>query len=158
MSEAKGINGTVTFDGAKVAITRTGMLARMTFGKGEKHIPLTSITAVQLKPAGALTNGFIQFTLPGGAEKNAMKGHRTSSAAEDENSVMFDKKQQPAFEALRDEVEDAIDRRTQPVQQAPVAAGPSAMEQMTQLTQMHDAGMITDDEFAAKRQDILSRM
>ena len=38
----------------------------MTIGKGEKRIPISSIKAVQWKPAGPLVNGFIQFTVPGG--------------------------------------------------------------------------------------------
>jgi hypothetical protein len=47
MIEAKRHNGSVVFDGRFVAIVRKGALARMTIGKGEKRIPISSITAVK---------------------------------------------------------------------------------------------------------------
>jgi hypothetical protein len=59
--EAKGVNGTVEFDGDFVTIKRTGTLARMTVGKGDKRIPVAQITAVQWKPPSALIRGFISF-------------------------------------------------------------------------------------------------
>ena len=34
----------------------------------EKRIPIRSIQAVQWKPPGALVNGYIEFTVPGGNE------------------------------------------------------------------------------------------
>ncbi len=65
MTQAHGHNGQVQFDGQYVTIARKGFLARATVGKGEKRIPLTAITSVQWKPAGALVNGFIQFETAG---------------------------------------------------------------------------------------------
>jgi len=58
-----GPNGTLTFDGDWISITRTGALARMSVGNGEKRILVNSITAVQWKSPGALVNGFIAFIL-----------------------------------------------------------------------------------------------
>lgn len=105
---AKGHNGTVTFDGNWVTISRTGALARMSVGKGEKRIPLPSITAVQWKPAGPMVNGFIQFTVPGGNESRSRAGSQTTSAARDENTVLFTRKQREEFAAIRTAIEDAI--------------------------------------------------
>ena len=53
--EVKGNTGTVRFDGQTITIFRKGLLARAGVGKGEKHIPLAHVTAVQFKPAGALS-------------------------------------------------------------------------------------------------------
>jgi hypothetical protein len=39
-----------------------------------------------------------------------------------------------------------------------VAAAPDHVAQLQQLAQLRDAGILTDDEFAAKKADILSRM
>jgi hypothetical protein len=44
---AKGKTGEVSFDGRFVTITRTRALAMLTVGRGEKRIPIRSITAVQ---------------------------------------------------------------------------------------------------------------
>ena len=64
-------------------------LARGTIGKGEKRIPLASITAVQWKPAGPIMSGFIQFTIPGGNEVRSRYGSQTRDAGKDENTVIF---------------------------------------------------------------------
>ena len=108
MSTAKGHSGTVTFDGQFVTITREGLLARATHGKGEKKIPIRSISAVQWKEPGALVNGFIQFTLLGGTEVTARHGNRTISAGNDENSVVITKPQAAAMRAVKDEIEAAL--------------------------------------------------
>lgn len=153
MTSAKGYNGTVSFDGNFISITREGALARLSQGRGEKRIPVKHLTAVQIKPAGALTNGFISFTLAGGHEAGGLKGSRTSNAAQDENSVIFLKKQQSDFEALRDEIEAAM---IAPV--APTAAAPDLAAQLQQLATLRDQGILTEDEFQAKKADILGRM
>lgn len=108
---AKGHNGTVSFDGDFVTITRTGALARMTVGKGEKRIPVHTITGVQWKPPGALVNGFISFTVPGGNESRSRMGSQTTSAASDENAVIVTKSQAGEFQNLRSVIESEIAAR-----------------------------------------------
>lgn len=154
MITAKGHNGTVEFDGDFVTINRTGALARLTVGKGAKRIPLGSISAVQLKPAGALVNGFISFSMAGGTERRSTFGSQTTDAVNDENSVIITKKQMPEFEALRAEVEQAIAERSRPVAAAP-AAGLDPMEQLAKLAELHRAGVVSDEEFAAKKAQLL---
>lgn len=106
--EAQGHNGTVVFDGQFVSLQRKGFLARIPVGKGEKRIPLRSINAVQIKPAGPMMNGFIEFSLGGGDERRSQFGRQTVDAVNNENAVMFTRKQQSAFEQLRTVVEQAI--------------------------------------------------
>lgn len=103
-----GHNGTLSFDGRFVTITRKGGLARMTVGKGEKRIPLKSITGVQWKPPGSMVNGFLSFTVPGGNESRSQFGSQTFDAASDENAILVTKKQAKDFLAIRAVIEDAI--------------------------------------------------
>ena len=119
MISAKGQNGTVHFDGRFVTIERSGFFARAINGKGEKRIPVASITAVQWKPAGAMVNGFIEFTIEGSSETRSRAGSATFDAGKSENAVVVTKKQSPDFETLRKAVEDAIVG-------GPVAAAPAA--------------------------------
>ncbi len=128
----------------------------MTIGKGEKRIPISSIKAVQWKPAGPLVNGFIQFTVPGGREKRSAFGSQTSSAGKDENSVIFTRKQMPEFEKLRAAVEPALEQGAQAT--TPQQSGPSIGDQITQLAALRDQGLLTNEEFAAKKANLLSRM
>jgi hypothetical protein len=154
--EVKGHNGTVIFDGDFVTIRRSGFMARATIGKGEKRIPLGSIAAVQWKPAGAMMNGFISFTLGGGNETRSRFGSQTFDATKDENSVVFVKKQMPEFDALRNEVEQAIASRHRPAEAAPAA--PDHLAQLKQLSELRDAGILSEEEFSAKKAEILRRL
>jgi hypothetical protein len=107
---ARGHTGTVTFDGAFITIQRHGV-ARVTIGKGSKQIPINQISTVAFKPAGRLVNGFVQFTLTGRFEERARAGSRTINAAQDENAVVFTRKQAPDFEVLRGYIQDALSAR-----------------------------------------------
>jgi hypothetical protein len=152
--EVKGHTGTVLWDEDFVTIRRTGFNARMTVGKGEKRIPISSITSVQWKPAGAMVNGFIQFSAGGGNESRSRFGAQTLDAVKDENSVVFTKKQMAGFEVLRGEIEQMIARRNRPA--AP--AGPDHLAQLKQLGELRDAGILTEDEFTTKKAEILGRL
>jgi hypothetical protein len=157
--EFKGHTGTVRFDGRMITILRTGMLARASVGKGEKQIPLSQIAAVQFKPAGPLVNGFIQFTVGGGNERRSRFGSQTTDAARDENSVVFRYSQRDDFLALRDAVQAAMTAIQQGAPEAPAAAPNGGIpEQIQQLSELHAAGVLTDQEFSAKKADLLSRM
>lgn len=154
--EIKGHGGTtVVFDGAGVTIKRTGFLSRATVGKGEKRLPIGSITAVQWKPAGGMVNGFIQFTVPGGVEKRSSFGRQTTDAAHDENSVVFTKKQMPDFAKLREAVQSAIEAQQQP---SAAPSAPDVTDQLRKLGELRAAGVLTDTEFENKKAELLNRL
>ncbi|MFJ3786308.1 DUF4429 domain-containing protein [Streptomyces sp. NPDC090093] len=152
MIEAKGQGGQVSFDGEYVTITRKGLLARAGVGKGEKRIHISQISAVQWKPPGALVNGFIQFTLPGGNERRSRFGSQSADAAKDENSVMVTRKQAPAFEELRAAINEAIARQHQPTASAPV----SVSDELLKLHQLLEAGAISIDDYEAAKAKLLN--
>lgn len=153
---AKGHTGTIEFDGAFVTISRHG-LARLTVGKGDKRIPVHSITAVQVKPAGAMVNGYISFTLAGAVEARSRFGKATTDAAADENSVVFTRKQGQDFAAIRDVIEQAITAAHAPAT-APRSEGLDMVEQLQRLAELRDSGVLTEDEFASKKTELLDRM
>lgn len=154
--KVEGRGGEVEFDGNFIAIRHKGALGRLTVGKGEKRIPLSSITSVQIKPAGALVNGYIQFSLPGGNEKRATFGRQTLDAAEDENSVIFTKAQEPQFIKLRDAIESAMVARSNPqVHVAPQISSTSKLDELKKLAELRDSGVLTEDEFALEKARIM---
>lgn len=150
MIEARGVNGTVTFDGQTVTIHRSGFMARATVGKGTKTIPIGSITAVQWKPAGAV-RGFIQFTVPGGNERRSQFGRQSTDAARDENSVLFGRKHQPAFEQVRDHVQATI-RGGSNLAGAPAA---SVADELAKLAGLRDQGVLSNAEFEQQKARLL---
>ena len=147
---AKGHNGTVEFDGQYVTIVRKGFLARASVGKGEKRIPLSSIAAVQWKPAGALVNGYIEFTIPGGRENRSRIGHATQDAAHNENAVVFTKSQMPAFQDLRTVIEDVQREQHEAATRPHVpqqAQQVNLSQELANLAALHQQGVLTADEF-----------
>lgn len=152
---ARGRTGRIEFDGQFVTISRTRLISRISVGKGQKRIPIASITAVQLKPAGWIINGYIQFTLAGGNEVRARFGNQTYSAALDENSVTFDFLKRKQFRELYEAVLKAIGEQTPPRVHVATASGPTRLEQLTRLGELRSEGVLTPDEFEAEKSRIL---
>ena len=108
LMELKGINGQLELYEDKVIIKRKGGLAKITqgFTKGDKTIYLNQISAIDLKLGGNLVNGYIQFVLPGGNEKT--KG--AFQATQDENSIMFRKKDNELVIKMKEKIEESNNR------------------------------------------------
>jgi hypothetical protein len=121
-------------------------------GKGFKAHSRSGITAVQMKPAGMGVRGFIQLTFAGGNETRSRFGKQSVDAAKDENSVLFTKKQQPAFEEVRTAIEVAIQGRNLG---APGMPGSSAADEIAKLVGLRDSGAISEEEFAAHKAKLL---
>jgi hypothetical protein len=158
MLEVKGHNGQIVFDGQTVTITRKGILGRMTVGKGEKRFHISQISSVQWKPAGPFVNGFIAFSASGGNERRPRFGSQTSSAVNDENSVLFTTRQKKAFEELRAAVEAAIAAHHTPGAQGlptTVAGLTSVADELQKLFALHQQGLITTDELNQQKDRLL---
>ncbi|MEY9980657.1 DUF4429 domain-containing protein [Lysinibacillus sp. RC79] len=138
----------VSVDDNAVKIETKGMLNYINKGgsKGIKSIPLKSITAVQFKKPG-LTNGYIQFAYGGSIET---KGG-TVSAVKDENSIMFAKKELAQAQELVDLIE--AKRHADPT--PPQTASVSSADEILKMKELLDAGIITQDEFDAKKKLLL---
>lgn len=160
--EARGHNGQIHFDGQFVTITRQGFIARTRIGKGEKRIPIAAIAAVQWKPATWAVRGFIQFTMAGGAEVKSRYGHQTADAASDENSVVFSRGQMAAFAEVRAAIETALAQPSAAVTPPTTVPGGRAAQdpagRLQELARLHSAGLISDEEHAAARAEILRQI
>lgn len=139
----KGVNGSVKLTSEGIIIRRRGFLGFWLFGlRGGKSIPFASITAIQFKRAG-LFSGYIQFTVKGGNEN--LGG--LWAAMSDENTVLFWHNNH-AFEELRALVDQKI---------AGISSGGriSVADEIAKFATLRDRSVITDDEFARKKRDLL---
>ena len=153
---AKGQNGQVEFDGRNVTIRRGGFYGTMTVGRGDKVIPVQSITGVRYRKAslGGTIRGVIEFTVPGGMEQRTRAGHQAVDEIHNDNAVVILRpKHNPEFEAIRDAVLATVQGNTAA---ASPADDPSAA--LRKLSDLHDSGLLSDDEFAAKRAEIIERI
>jgi len=89
----------------KIVIHRGGFGQFFLHGlKGDKEIYLKNISSIQFKKAGRFHSGYIQFDFMGGQQ--GLGG--IFEAVRNENSVMFNAKQQKDFEKIKDLIEKEI--------------------------------------------------
>ncbi|AND39563.1 SHOCT domain-containing protein [Cytobacillus oceanisediminis] len=140
----KGKNGTLTVTPSKV-ILKFGRI--FGGGKGEKEIRIKSITGIQVKKPG-LTVGFIQFAFSGSSEQ---KGRKMTDVVKDENTITFDtKKQYEEFLKAKELIESYQDKLESG--SSPVSSG---ADELKKFADLKAAGIITDEEFNAKKKQIL---
>lgn len=152
---AVGYNGQVTVENDMLTISRKGMMATIVQGgKGEKRIPLRSVTAVQLRKPLAGTDGYIQFSILGAVDS----GGGFMRARGNENSVSFYGSQLPAFERVQQVVEEFIRTGGQSQQSVVSTSAPSVdvADQLAKFAELRDKGILTEDEFQEQKRKLLS--
>jgi hypothetical protein len=148
----EGRGGQVELLENSVRITRRGFLG---WGKPEVKILISKITAIDFKPAGWLGKaGYIRFAYAGAAElKKGRFDDPVSSAASDENSVLFGEGKQPEFEQLKRAVEERMAKLAQ--QEPQLSRSPSVADELAKLAELRSKGIITDEEFHEQKRRLL---
>ena len=146
--EVRGLNGQIEVYEDKIIIKRNGILAWGShFRKGDKTIPMKSITSVQLKTSSFFSRGFIQFGVLGGIEN---KGD-VKDALKDENSVIFGRKHTADFLELKQFIENKITAN----ETNGTPAQSSNIDDLEKLHDLYNRRIITEGEFNAKKKQIL---
>lgn len=146
IKRAEGTNGQLVLLDNKIRIERKGSTAFWTQGlKGDKEIFIRNISSIQLKKCGTFTAGFIQFSFIGGTESK--KG--LFAAVEDENTVMFNNNTQDDFIKIKQLIEDKMSELSD-------SSHPrSNLDELEKLAELKEKGIITEEEFSAKKKQIL---
>jgi len=145
----KGDNGQLYVYENKVEITRKGVLAFAFQGlKGTKTIPISEIKSIQIKKGG-FVQGYIQFGVAGGVENR--KG--AEDATRDENTVTFSSPQNGLAEEIKYYIESIM--LNQSNNQRTVVQQTSDADEILKFKQLLDAGIITQEEFNAKKKQLL---
>jgi len=122
----------------------------------KKVLPILHIASVQIKRPGILTGGFIKFVGPGDKPlKSSFKVTGGAWAAiVDDNSIMFVKEEQYQI-ALQ--IEEYIQNFNQSgvMAQGANKAPNSVADEIIKLKKLMDEGIITKDEFEAKKKQLL---
>lgn len=143
----EGRSGTLILTETGVCIKRCGGVLS-SHGAGEKNIPYRSITAVQFKRVG-LTVGFVQFTLKGGVEA---KGG-AFEAVKDENTITFGTEEKTReFERAK----SIIEQRIIEADNANLTSNnTNDLDHLEKLASLKEKGIISEEEFQAKKKQIL---
>jgi predicted Zn-dependent peptidase len=146
LMEVHGVNGQIQLLEDRIRISRKGFMGLMTQGlKGDKDILIAHISSIQFKKAGFFWNGYIQFAFLGGQESKS----GLFDAVQDENTVVFDTGQQQSFDALK----GAIEQKMAALREEPKPA--SNLDELEKLASLRDKGIITEEEFTAKKRRLL---
>jgi hypothetical protein len=131
--EARGQNGTISFDGAVVTVTRNGFTPFAPVRAG-KHIPLGDIAEVELRQAGALVSGFLAIRPVGGGRERVA-----------EDAIFFNRRQEPQFAALREAV---VGHRVD-------GSGGTVGDELTKLARLVELELLTREEFDEQKAKLL---
>lgn len=147
----KGSDGTISFDGQTVTITRSGVLGRALHGgASETRIPVDQITGVEVKKPG-VSRGRITLIVAGTVQRpGGMIEH-----GNDPMSVQWMRNREDV-EALRDAIQAAILSQRQAG--APAGSQPAAQDRYAQLERLaglRDSGVLDEAEFQREKQRIL---
>ena len=151
--ELKGYNGSFIINDTGIIIKK-GMKGFWLGGgkiRGDKTIPYSSIVAVQFKKAGMLA-GYLHLTLIGGMDANA----GIFDMAKDENTIAFHQwggnkgGNNEKFESAKNIIEQKI-METKPG----TNNHNSSADDLEKFAQLKEKGVITDEEFKAKKKQIL---
>lgn len=162
IAEFKGSNGTATLFEDKIVIQRKGVLAKMAHfaagtSGGDRTIFLDQLRSIEINKG--LMNCDIFFNTGNSGE---MSGGRRgflndgASKLKIEYSVEFLRTQSKAAEEFKAKAEQAVSAFKRPVAQTTVVTNaPSPAEEIKRFKELLDAGAITQDEFDAKKKQLL---
>ena len=145
----------------KVLIVKTGIMAGQTFGGKATSIDYRTIVGVEVR------TGFSQgeFEIIA-ASMQAPQGNRNKDRVkilESPNGIVFVKSNRHLFENMAAKIREmtgaahGAGTAIHP-QSAPSAYNSSIPEQIKSLSELHAAGILTDDEFSVKKAELLARM
>lgn len=132
----------------RIVISHSGVLNFFAMGiKGDKTIYYNDLTAVQFKKAGWIC-GHIQFSLLGGRE--SVGG--VFAASSDENTITINSSENDIAEKMVTYIQEKIKEARQP---KVATAATSSADEIMKLKNLLDMGIITQEEFDAKKKQLL---
>ncbi len=125
-------------------LTDTGVIIKRGMLKGEKTFPYNSIVSVQFKKASVLGEGYIQLTLMGSS------GARESTINENSINFRWTRNRNELFAEAKEIIEQNILKTKSGGQQKN-----SELNDLEKLAELKQKGVITEEEFNAKKKQIL---
>ena len=122
----------------------------------EKVIMLKDISNINFTPVikWRTVYGFIQFVVIGAQNRQYSGNPREYSEVDsDENVVTFGNKEMPVFEELRDAVEEQLSSLRE---DGNIITSTSNLDELEKLAGLRDKGIITEEEFQAKKKQLLN--
>jgi hypothetical protein len=146
---------TVVLTDRHVFILKTGFMAGQSFGGKATSFDYGQITGVEVRVS--MMSGIFEIRAAGMSltDVSYYGNNKDNSAYKASNAIPIVKKQAAVFQDVARRIRERMDAlRSVPAQ--PVAV--DIPGQLTQLAALRDAGVVTPEEFAAKKSELLARM
>jgi hypothetical protein len=139
--------------GEIITIKKRGVANALASGmNGARSIQISSITAIQMKPASMMTVGYILFTYAG---SKAFSGG-VWEATQDPDAFLFGKELNADIAEFKSKVEEKMRELKQPV---PVSANNSPAtltDELRKLVEFKNQGILSQAEFEAAKKKLLN--
>lgn len=134
-----------------ISLTPKGALGFLTKGTaGERKIFYKDITSIQFKQSTKLVSGFIEFYFAG--HNTQKQGQGAFYGAANDNRFTFYNKFLPEMLQINDFIQSKINN---PSPAAPLQQETSATNELRKYKQLLDDGIITQEDFDAKKKQLL---
>lgn len=124
--------------------------------KGEEIVPISKIQSFTIKEPGAFSAGRITFHTAQAASGNINWGFGVSTATGAEKTFMFS----GSMEFTAKKLKEYVTEYEEPQQQSPIpsatGASVSVAEELRSLKSLLDEGILTKEEFEAKKKQLLN--
>lgn len=141
---AEGVNGQVILYKNRLEISREdiGAIHKLQHGfKGDKEIPLSSVTSIQLRKPSKVTRGYIQIGQAGYSESD----DGLMDATSDENTILFDTGSLAEFQELREKVRELSNQDVE-------SSTGDMDDAMQKLRERYADGEISEEEYEKRRE------
>lgn len=132
-----------------IYLTHENISAILQGYKKIKSIPVSSIQAIQLSLASYGSNGFLKFFISGGGE--TLNGPGFGLYA-DENSIHFSK----GHNDMATSIKEYLEQRIVELRSSQPATPISVPDEILKYKRLLDAGVITQEEFEKKKEQLLN--
>ncbi|WP_273729143.1 SHOCT domain-containing protein [Leuconostoc mesenteroides] len=157
----KGRNGIVSAFEDRIEISRKNVVGFLTQGiKADRIIHYRDMTSIETKRPSFVTNGYMQFIINpelSVKQKVSIVSGTTVESMKDPNAVIFtamQKKTLKEFDELKEYVLSRLDFYNSQ-QQNVISHSVNGFDDLTKLKSLLDDGVITQEDFDAKKKQIL---
>jgi hypothetical protein len=157
LMDARGIDGHLVLLDKGIRIKRSDPAFLEKGVRGDKELAFSQIASIQIKKAGTFGSGSVQLYPHEGSGANGR-----GIIGQDEYRILFKASQQQAFEDIKQAIEEklAAARVAPPPSPEPSAARHNMnstpyIDELEKLASLKDRGILTEEEFAAKKRQIL---
>ncbi|MGA4848990.1 DUF4429 domain-containing protein [Streptomyces sp. G5(2025)] len=164
-------DGTASFDGEQIRLEWNWKTEEAKAASGTRSLALADIAAVEWQPAVGLENGHLRFTVRNAPAKTTA----TTPPKYDPNAVElwgFKKDPlmalvaaavqarlpHPAAPATPVDAPPAVPHATDPAPRGPAEDHDALLRRLRELGDLHQAGILTEEEFTTAKQAVLRRM